>query len=449
MRLIVCISLVVLASVVISEPLLINYQGRLTDASGNAVPDANYMLAFGLFRDSTGGTALWTEVHSAVHTSGGMFTVRLGSVNPYNLDLFDSGALFLQVQIGTEAPVIPRTRLTTAPVSAVARRLYGDIQTGDGFLNVAKGGTKMIELTSGTGAASRASMVMFNPQPEPPGSDPLIQMSADVGGTAGLWLYNPMLTVPFDEKVFEVTNNPTGGASMVMFNPQPEPPGSDPLIQMKTGADGSAGLRLFNPMTATPYDQKVFELVNNSSGGAAMHFLSNGTEFMGVDPSPWHPGGDLTMRDAAGSQTIILSSAGSLSIGTSSTANILTVRQYSSTDPIADAWTTYSSRRWKTNIETINDPLSKVVALRGVTFDWKETGKHDFGLIAEEVAEVVPEVVAYDDNGIDAKSVDYARLTALLIEAVKEQQKTIADMKSEIDKLKAHPVGQPAATAQQ
>jgi len=391
MRLLICTLLLILASAVVSEPLLINYQGRLTDAGGTAVPDANYGLVFGIFNDSSGGTPLWTEAHSAVHTSAGLFTVRLGSVNPCSLDLLDSGALFLQVQIGTQAPMTPRSRLTSVPVSAVARRLYGDVQTGDGSLSVAKGGVKMIEMTSSSGSLSRASMVMFNPQPEPPGNDPLIEMRSDASGTAGL--------------------------------------------------------RLYNPKTAAPFDQKVFELTNNATGGAAMHFLSNGTEFMGVDPVPWHPGGDLTMRDATGGQTIILSSAGTLSIGTSSTANILTVRQYSATDPIADAWTTYSSRRWKTNIETITDPMSKVMALRGVTFDWKETGKHDFGLIAEEVGEVVPEVVAYEENGVDAKSVDYARLTAILIEAVKEQQKTIAGMKTQIDELKVQLLGQTAATA--
>jgi len=58
--------------------------------------------------------------------------------------------------------------------------------------------------------------------------------------------------------------------------------------------------------------------------------------------------------------------------------------------------------------------------LRGVTYDWKESGKHDIGLIAEEVGEVIPEIVAYEKNGVDAKSVDYSRLVAVLIEAVKE-----------------------------
>ncbi|MFQ5641432.1 MAG: tail fiber domain-containing protein [bacterium] len=125
---------------------------------------------------------------------------------------------------------------------------------------------------------------------------------------------------------------------------------------------------------------------------------------------------------------------GNVGIGTYPT-NIFTIQQNSATDPIADAWTTYSSRRWKTNIKTLNNPLDKVQRLRGVSFDWKADGKHDIGLIAEEVGEVIPEVVEYEENGIDAKSVAYARLVAVLIEAVKEQQKRIEKQQAAIANL--------------
>ena len=114
------------------------------------------------------------------------------------------------------------------------------------------------------------------------------------------------------------------------------------------------------------------------------------------------------------------SSSSKLSIGTYTASRILTVVQNSATDPIADAWTTYSSRRWKENIVPITGALDKVSHLRGVYFDWKATGKHDLGMVAEEVGEVLPEIVQFEDNGKDAQSLDYSRLTAVLIEAVKE-----------------------------
>ena len=104
-----------------------------------------------------------------------------------------------------------------------------------------------------------------------------------------------------------------------------------------------------------------------------------------------------------------------------------------------------SSRRWKANIQALEGALEKVERLRGVSFDWKASGKHDIGLIDEEVGAVVPEVVAYEENGQDAKGVDYARLTALLIEAVKEQQKQIQQLHSQMEELQAERHGVLAA----
>ncbi|UCE07403.1 MAG: tail fiber domain-containing protein [bacterium] len=126
---------------------------------------------------------------------------------------------------------------------------------------------------------------------------------------------------------------------------------------------------------------------------------------------------------------------GYVGFGTTNPTDILTIQQNSATDPIADAWTTYSSKRWKTNIKQIDGALDKVNRLRGVCYDWKADGKHDIGLIAEEVGEVIPEVVAYEQNGKDAKSIDYTRLVAVLIEAIKEQQKQIEMQQAAIETL--------------
>jgi hypothetical protein len=118
-------------------------------------------------------------------------------------------------------------------------------------------------------------------------------------------------------------------------------------------------------------------------------------------------------------------------IGTTTPSNVLTVAQGAG-HPVSDSWETYSSRRWKTKIQPIHNALAKVENLRGVSYDLKETGKHEIGVIAEEVGAVVPELVSYEANGTDARSVDYARLTALLIEATKERQREIRDLRSEL-----------------
>lgn len=132
---------------------------------------------------------------------------------------------------------------------------------------------------------------------------------------------------------------------------------------------------------------------------------------------------------------------GNVGIGTDAPTNILTVRQGAG-HAVADGWDTYSSRRLKANIRLVDGALDKVERLRGVYFDWKATGRHDVGLIAEEVAHVLPEVVSFEANGLDARSVDYSRLTALLVEAIKEQQSEIRDLKLQIKTLGNRP-GEP------
>lgn len=92
-----------------------------------------------------------------------------------------------------------------------------------------------------------------------------------------------------------------------------------------------------------------------------------------------------------------------------------------------------SDARLKNNIATLSDSLSKVLQLRGVSFNWKTTGRSDVGLIAQEVERVYPEAVNTDDNGI--KAVEYGHLVGPLIEAVKAQQEEIESLKARIRAL--------------
>ncbi len=101
-----------------------------------------------------------------------------------------------------------------------------------------------------------------------------------------------------------------------------------------------------------------------------------------------------------------------------------------------------SSRRWKSNVENISDALDKLSKIRGVYFDWDEEhgGQHAIGFIAEDVGEVLPEVVFYEENGIDASGMDYSKMTPLLVEASnamrREYQDKFEEQQSEIDILK-------------
>jgi hypothetical protein len=107
-----------------------------------------------------------------------------------------------------------------------------------------------------------------------------------------------------------------------------------------------------------------------------------------------------------------------LMVGQTSGATANTIRC------VGDVVAYYSSdAQFKDNVETLEGALDKVKAIRGVRFDWNDKQDvfegHDIGVIAQEVEAVLPELVHYRAHN-DSKAVDYVKLTAVLIEAVKE-----------------------------
>jgi len=100
---------------------------------------------------------------------------------------------------------------------------------------------------------------------------------------------------------------------------------------------------------------------------------------------------------------------------------------------LAGEVTAYSDVRLKSNIETIDNSLNKVLQLRGVSFD--KDGKHQIGVIAQETQLVFPEVVAESNDGY--LSVNYGALVAPLIESTKELNSKVEAQAKEIAELKA------------
>ena len=84
-----------------------------------------------------------------------------------------------------------------------------------------------------------------------------------------------------------------------------------------------------------------------------------------------------------------------------------------------------SDQNLKENIQTIENSLEIVSQLRGVSFDWKENGKSSYGVIAQELEEVLPELVKQGE----IKSVNYNGLVGILIEAIKELKVEINELK--------------------
>jgi hypothetical protein len=96
-----------------------------------------------------------------------------------------------------------------------------------------------------------------------------------------------------------------------------------------------------------------------------------------------------------------------------------------------------SDGRLKKDITPISDSLDKLEKLNGVYFNWKDNNKPSMGLIAQDVEKVFPEAVSTNtENGM--KSVDYGKMVAPLIEAVKSQQEKISTLEARIKKLEAN-----------
>jgi hypothetical protein len=154
-----------------------------------------------------------------------------------------------------------------------------------------------------------------------------------------------------------------------------------------------------------PYDTAAFMLVRTDLSGNPLKTFVVGADASGSNNGAFVINDLGTAVSGAGIRRMTISNSGSVNFPGAVTAA---------------SFTPVSSIVHKTNVKTYENALETVKKLRGVSFNWKESGKPSVGLIAEEVDKVIPEVVAHNDK--DATGVNYDSLVGVLVEAVKEQQ---------------------------
>ena len=98
-------------------------------------------------------------------------------------------------------------------------------------------------------------------------------------------------------------------------------------------------------------------------------------------------------------------------------------------------FTSLSDYRLKEVLEPLPNGLDRLNQLKPVKFKWKKQGYNAEGFLAHEVAEIVPEAVSGKKDGEDMQSLDYGRITPLLVKAIQEQQTIIEDLKTRIKTL--------------
>jgi hypothetical protein len=153
-------------------------------------------------------------------------------------------------------------------------------------------------------------------------------------------------------------------------------------------------------------------------------------------------GADITFgfddRTNGFTENMRLRGNGNVGIGTNNPSQKLTVNgNICYTGSIAAC----SDIRYKENITPFLNPLSSVLSMNGFYYNWKReqfpgmnfSDNRQIGFSAQDVEKLFPEVVTTDSNGY--KSVDYGRLTPVLVEAVKEMQKEIEELRKEVNAL--------------
>ncbi|MDO8805939.1 MAG: hypothetical protein Q7R35_16095, partial [Elusimicrobiota bacterium] len=103
-----------------AAPALLNYQGRLVDATGNPL-SGTYSLTFRIYDAAPAGTGtlIWNETQS-LDLDNGIFNASLGASTPLAPSVFSSDTRYLEVQVGADSPMIPRTRLLSVPYAIYA-----------------------------------------------------------------------------------------------------------------------------------------------------------------------------------------------------------------------------------------------------------------------------------------------------------------------------------------
>mgnify|MGYP003145711353 CR=1 FL=1 len=181
-------------------------------------------------------------------------------------------------------------------------------------------------------------------------------------------------------------------------------------------------------------------VVRFDGGSAGLHF--NDVSAFGADGG----GKDVSFHGAAANELMKYTAADhTLKFVNGSSATILTLGGDATSEfavDVADgsnnqnkiraaAFVTYSDERLKTDVAPMQNGLETINNLKAVNFTWKKDGVRDFGFMAQELKQVVPQAVHGTEEGL--LGVDYGRLSAILVSAIQEQSAQIASLKKQLE----------------
>lgn len=206
------------------------------------------------------------------------------------------------------------------------------------------------------------------------------------------------------------------------------------LERLRVTSDGYVGIGTTAPANkfhVADTGTGVTVRIQNSTAGSAsilrFQALSSTSteEYADIRFDPQAGAGALIFRNPFNSERMRIADNGNVGIGYTSPSYTLDVN-----GTIRGTNVSPSDARLKENVETIPNALERVNAIRGVAYNKIGEQKRSIGVVAQELLEVLPEVVHEDNKGM--YSVDYGSITGILIEAIKEQQKQIDELKAMI-----------------
>jgi len=275
--------------------------------------------------------------------------------------------------------VITSTAFAPASASAPSIHFAGDVQTG--FFSPSSGNITAVSVGS--------SILNVNPSGIRVTG---VTTITNASGTVTIGIGTTALLVEGNTRVTGIL---TVGSSSITLN------GASNIINVGTGLTlSSSGINVTGIITATSF-------VGNGSGltGAGSTVFNDTTTNQEFFP----------LFTATTSGTITASGISTSKLTYNPSTGAMTAVDFNSTSDI----------NLKENIHTVGNALEITEQLRGVSFDWKENGRSSYGVIAQELEEVLPELVKQGE----VKSVNYNGIIGVLIEAIKELKKEVEELK--------------------
>jgi hypothetical protein len=381
-----------------SKPTTISGYG-ITDAlyQGSTTIDVNAFNSTGLYRGSTGG---WSNRPTVVHNGGALLQIDTHPGNYHQQLFFDSGG----------------------------NRLYmrsADAGSWGGWVTMWHTGnlTNLNQLTNGPGYITSSGSISGNA-----GSVTNGVYTTGNQTIGGIKTFSTRINLHQSgagggENIFNGIEGPTtanGRGQFVISSAY-----SDLVIassQTNSNHGSTLSFTTYNPSNSADYRKFV---VNQGNWGSRAGFL----DFGFANASRPNPHEYINATDDVMSLDGYNKRVGVNEMNPSYNLHVNGTGFFSSNVLISGTLTENSSLRYKKEIKTIENGLDKVLRMRGVTYLKKENDIKEVGVIAEEIGEILPDLVKYNTEG-QIDSVSYGRITAVLIEAIKELKQEINELKN-------------------